>query len=314
MIGGNSDEVGFVIIGRNEGERLALAIASVQRQAARAVYVDSGSIDGSVKLAVERGLPVVELDPGIPFTAARARNAGFGWLVRHYPELKFVHFIDGDCELVPGWLDYALGVLRADEQAQGELAGVCGRRRERDPHASPYNRLCDNEWNTPVGITHNCGGDVLFRVAPLRSVGGYREDLIAGEEPDLCSRLRRSGWTVRRLDAEMTIHDAAIMRFSQWWQRNRRSGYAMAEGLALRGEHEPGLRRGVVSNLVWSLPPMWLMWPVLWTRVCLRSGPLAASFITLGKLPHCQGQSDYWRRSRRERADRPAATRLIEYK
>lgn len=309
MEGDVEGEVGFVIIGRNEGDRLALSISSVQREGTCAVYVDSGSVDGSVALAAGRGLPVVELDPRIPFTAARARNAGLEWLVRQHPGLQFVHFVDGDCELVAGWLDHALCTLRAD----GELAAVCGRRRERDPHASPYNRLCDNEWNTPVGLVQTCGGDALFRIAPLRAVGGYREDLIAGEEPELCCRIRRNGWKIRRLDAEMTIHDAAMTRFSQWWQRNRRSGYAMAEGLALRGEHDPRLRQKVVSNIIWALPPMWLLWPLLWTRVCLRSGPLHASFITLGKLPHLQGQSDYWRR-RRARAERASATRLIEYK
>lgn len=302
-------DLGFVIIGRNEGVRLQLAFASVLRQTSRAVYVDSGSSDDSVTLAVGQGLPVVELDPSLPFTAARARNAGLEWLMRFHPDLDFVHFIDGDCELVPGWLEQALAALRAEP----DVAAVCGRRRERDPFASPYNRLCDNEWNTPVGIAKTCGGDALFRVEPLRAVGGFREDLIAGEEPDLCCRIRRNGWRIRRLDAEMTVHDAAMTHFSQWWQRNRRSGYAMAEGLALRGEYDPTLRQKVLSNLIWALPPMWLLWPLLWARVCMRSGPLHASFITLGKLPHFQGQSDYWRRRRRKSARGPV-TRLIEYK
>lgn len=292
-------EVGFVIIGRDEGVRLSHSIASVLRQTRCAVYVDRGSSDGSVALAMAHGVPVVELDQdsetGLPFTAARARNAGLAWLIANRPELTFVHFIDGGCELVPGWLERGLAALRADR----DLAAVCGHRRERDPHASPYNRLCNDEWNGPAGLVETCGADVLFRIAPLRAVGGYRQDMIAGEEPDLCCRIRRCGWKIRRLDAEMTIHDAAMIHFSQWWQRNRRSGYAMAEGLAVRGEHDPRLRHSVVSNVVWALPPMWLLWPVLWTRVCLRSGPLQASFITLGKLPHFQGQSDYWRHRRK---------------
>jgi GT2 family glycosyltransferase len=301
--------VGFVIIGRNEGARLALSIDSVLMQTALAVYVDSGSGDGSVALARSKGLPVVELDPATPFTAARARNAGFAWLAGHDPAIELVHFIDGDCELVPGWLDRALAAIRSDES----LAAVCGRRRERDPAASPYNRLCDHEWNTPVGLRETCGGDALVRAIAFRAVSGFREDLIAGEEPDLCHRIRRQGWRIRRIDAEMTVHDAAMTRFSQWWQRNRRSGYAIAEGFALRGDGNVRLRRDVVSNVLWALPPMWLLWPVLWTRVCLRSGPLVASFITLGKLPHCQGQMQYWWRKLRHKAAK-SETRLIEYK
>ena len=295
-----SNDVGFVIIGRNEGRRLAVCIDSVLKEAALAVYVDSGSVDGSCDLARQRGLPVVDLDPARPFTAARARNAGAAWLKEQHPELKYYHFIDGDCELIAGWLEQALVAMRAEP----DLASVCGRRRERSPDASPYNQLCDQEWDTPVGIAPTCGGDALFRVEPFRQVNGFSEDLIAGEEPDLCHRIRLNGWKIRRIGHDMTIHDAAMTEFSQWWQRSRRSGYATAEAYSRRGEYEPLLARQVASNTLWALPILWPLWPLLWLRVYLSGGPLQASFITLGKLPHLQGQIDFWRRRRR----------LIEYK
>lgn len=295
-----ADDVGFVIIGRNEGERLGACIASVQRDARLAVYVDSGSIDDSVRLARARGLPVVQLDSGAPFTAARARNAGLAWLTRHHPELAFVHFIDGDCELVEGWLEPAIAAIAAE----ADLAAVCGRRRERAPQATVYQWLCDREWDTPVAVADTCGGDALFRVEPLLAVDGFAEDLIAGEEPDLCHRIRQQGWRIRRIAGDMTFHDAAMTRFGQWWQRNRRSGYATAEALARRGRGVPAMWREVVSNVLWALPLLWPLWPFLWLKVCLRRGPVEASYITIGKLPHCQGQFDYWRSHRQ----------LIEYK
>lgn len=293
-------DVGFVIIGRNEGLRLPACIASVEREVDKIVYVDSGSTDGSVHLARIKGLATVELSPSRPFTAARARNAGAAWLIEKFPQLTFIHFIDGDCELVSGWLAQAVEQMHAES----DLGVVCGRRRERNPGASPYNRLCDSEWNTPIGITDTCGGDALFRVAAFGSAGGFAPDLIAGEEPDLCHRIRKFGWRIRRMDLEMTVHDAAMTRFSQWWQRNRRSGYATVEALVLRGAKNPQMWRDVISNIVWALPIAWPFWPVLWLRICLREGPLAASYLTLGKLPHFQGQMDYWRSRRR----------LIEYK
>lgn len=295
-----SAPVGFVIIGRNEGRRLATCIDSVLREVQLAVYVDSGSADGSCDLARACGLAVVDLDPARPFTAARARNVGAAWLMENHPDLQYIHFIDGDCELVPGWLDAALAAMRAES----DLASVCGRRRERSPDASPYNQLCDREWDTPVGIANTCGGDALFRVVPFKQVDGFSEDLIAGEEPDLCHRIRLNGWRIRRIDHGMTIHDAAMTRFHQWWQRSRRSGYATAEAYSRRGAHEPLLGRQVASNTLWALPVFWPLWPLLWLRVYLKEGPLQASFITLGKLPHLQGQIDFWRRRRR----------LIEYK
>jgi glycosyltransferase involved in cell wall biosynthesis len=296
----SSNKVGFVIIGRNEGGRLATCIDSVLKETPLAVYVDSGSVDGSCDLARKRGLPVIDLDPARPFTAARARNAGAEWLIEHRPELQYFHFIDGDCELIPGWLEAALEAICAEP----DLASVCGRRRERSPHASLYNQLCDQEWNTPVGIAETCGGDALFRIEPFKQVNGFSEDLIAGEEPDLCHRIRLNHWRVRRIDHDMTIHDAAMTDFHQWWQRSRRSGYATAQAYSRRGSCEPLLRRQVASNLLWALPILWPFWPLLWLRVYLRGGPLQASFITLGKLPHLQGQIDYWRHRRR----------LIEYK
>lgn len=295
-----SRTVAFVIIGRNEGARLKTCIDSVAKQAELAVYVDSGSRDNSVRLARNAGLPVIALDPSRAFTAARARNAGFAWIRRHRPDLSYVHFIDGDCELNDGWLPVAMATMRSCPS----LAAVCGRRRERHPEASAYNRLCDHEWDTPVGLADTCGGDALFRVAPLVEVGGFSEDLIAGEEPDLCFRIRMAGWQIRRIDCDMTTHDAAMVRFSQWWQRNRRSGYATAEAYARRGHGDPQLRRQVVSNLLWGLPLAWVAWPILWVRISWRKGLFEALFITLGKVPHLQGQADFWRKRRQ----------LIEYK
>lgn len=223
-------EVGVVVIGRNEGERLARCLRSVVGRVPAVVYVDSGSTDGSVALARGMGCEVIELDPSVPFTAARARNAGARALARR-ASLRYTQLVDGDCEVVPGWLETA----RARLEERGELAVVCGRRRERRPEASVYNLLCDVEWDTPVGDARACGGDAMMRLDALLSVGGFDETLIAGEEPELCVRLRRAGWVIERLDAEMTLHDAAMTRFSQWWRRAVRAGHAYAEVAALHG-------------------------------------------------------------------------------
>ncbi|MBO9623886.1 MAG: glycosyltransferase [Sphingomonas sp.] len=293
-------DAGFVVIGRNEGARLALCIASVMRATDKIIYVDSGSTDDSLDLVRSKGIRTIELNPSQPFTAARARNAGAAWLEENYPGLAFIHFIDGDCELVDGWLARAIEQM----EAESDLGVVCGRRRERNPNASPYNRLCDFEWNTPIGVADTCGGDALFRASAFRAAGGFSAELIAGEEPDLCQRVRAAGWRIRRMDQEMTVHDAGMTRFAQWWQRNRRSGYATAEALTRRGAKNPRIWREVLSNVLWALPVAWPFWPLLWLRICARKGPFVASYLTLGKLPHLQGQVDYWR-SRRV---------LIEYK
>lgn len=226
-------DVGAILIGRNEGARLLACLASLGPVAARSVYVDSGSTDGSVAAARAAGLVVVELDASVPFTAARARNAGAAALAADArgDGLAYFQFVDGDCALDPDWIDKAAAFLDATPDA----AVVCGRRRERFPDASLYNRLCDMEWNTAVGRAAACGGDSLMRRAAFEAAGGFDPRLIAGEEPELCFRLRAAGWTIRRIDAEMTLHDAAITRFGQWWRRAVRGGWAWAEGAAMHG-------------------------------------------------------------------------------
>ena len=240
---------GIVIIGRNEGERLRRCLASLPHDGTR-VYVDSGSTDGSQDHARALGVTVVDLDRTVGFTAARARNAGLAVIRQGAVMPEFVQMIDGDCTLDPQWMGKAVAAL----QAEPGLAVVFGRRRERFPEASLYNKQCDDEWNVPVGYVASCGGDAMFRLAALLAVGGYNPDLIAGEEPDLCLRLSREGWTIKRIDAEMSLHDAALLHFSQWWRRARRSGHAYAEHVWRHGKMSiPSWRRQLSSIVLWAL-------------------------------------------------------------
>jgi glycosyltransferase involved in cell wall biosynthesis len=224
--------IGVVVIGRNEGNRLHQCLLSVISENVIVVYVDSGSTDGSVALASKMNVHVIELDLTIPFTAARARNEGFKYLIKLVPNLEYVQFIDGDCQIVKCWLESAVNTLNAHP----DVAVVCGRRREQFPANSIYNRLCDMEWNTPVGETKACGGDSLMRVSAIKAVGGFMDILIAGEEPELCLRLRQAGNRILRIDSEMTLHDAQIIHFGQWWKRSLRAGYAYAQGSWLHGK------------------------------------------------------------------------------
>jgi GT2 family glycosyltransferase len=217
------NDMGVVAIGRNEGERLRRCLLSLARvgQGVASVYVDSGSTDGSVELTRSMGVEVVELDMSRPFSAARARNAGFERLKEIAPGVRCVMFLDGDCEVADGWLERA----RAELEARPKAGVVCGRRRELFPEHSIYNRLTDLEWDTPIGEAIACGGDSVIRAEAFEAVGGFDPTAAAGEEPELCQRIRQGGWSVWRVDAEMTRHDLGMTRFRQWWRRQYRSGY-----------------------------------------------------------------------------------------
>jgi GT2 family glycosyltransferase len=226
-----ASETGIVVIGRNEGERLRACLRSVSGSGVPVVYVDSGSSDGSPELAASMGATAVRLDPGSEFSAARARNEGFQRLAEILPALSHVQFVDGDCELEPGWLERASSALAAHP----EVAVVCGHVREQHPEASIYNRLCGLEWQKTPGEIPACGGIFMIRAAAFRAVGGFRPDVIAAEDDELCLRLRRAGGRIVLLDARMALHDAAMTRFAQWWRRALRAGHAYAQGSALHG-------------------------------------------------------------------------------
>jgi GT2 family glycosyltransferase len=323
-----TNELGVVAIGRNEGERLVNCLASIKSNAGNVVYVDSGSTDNSVETAKQAQVTVVPLDLTRPFTAARARNAGFAALKTLVPDVQFVQFIDSDCTLAPAWIESAIAFIKQRE----DVAAVCGRRRERHPAASIYNRLCDLEWDTPIGEALACGGDVLIRVKAFEEAGGFRSQLIAGEEPELCVRLREGAWKIWRLNAEMTSHDAAMTRFGQWWVRSLRCGYAYAEVSWLHRKSPFGIwRRETARAIIWGglLPiaisagalvhPVALAGVLVYLLQIIRiassrgsdtSRPwIFALFVTLSKPAEFLGILKFWRF---QLSPQPAV--LIEYK
>lgn len=315
--------VAAVTIGRSEGERLLNCLAALKGKAAPIVYVDSGSTDGSVEAASSAGAQVIELNPATPFTAARGRNAGLSRLREIDPDGKYVQMLDGDCELVEGWIEAAYSFL----EEHPEIAAVTGRRRERFPDASIWNRLMDDEWGGEPGEVSSCGGDVMIRRAAIEAVGGYNSDLIAGEDPEMYFRMHRNGWRFWRLDVEMSKHDAALTKFSEWWKRNKRGGYGFAENEQLhRGTPERYRLKEMLRSLFWgaALPAVILVgallispWFLLLTAVyplqvlrLWRSMPFRnAFFLTLGKFPEAHGILEF-KLTKQDKAQRDR----IEYK
>ena len=319
-----------VVIGRNEGQRLQTCLTSILAscRAAVVIYVDSGSTDGSVVMALDLGCEVVNLDMTLPFTAARARNEGFVRALQCVPDASHIQFVDGDCELVVGWLATAMDFL----QTNPDVGAVCGRLRERFPERSVYNKICDLEWQAPPGKALSCGGNAIYATSAFMAMGGFRSGLIAGEEPELCLRLRAGGWRIWRLENEMAFHDAAILRFGQWWSRSKRTGYAFAEGAALHGKTpERHYVKQTRSAFMWGVilplgiigamtiyPPALLgftFYPLQMIRIAMKgqvsnfSTWQRAFFLMLGKFPEALGASKYFYNRWRGQAGE-----IIEYK
>jgi hypothetical protein len=176
-----------------------------------------------------------------------------------------------------------------------------------------------------------------MRVAAFAAVRGFRCDLMAGEEPELCLRLRAEGWRVWFLQETLTLHDAAMLRFGQWWKRAMRSGYGSMQRAYLCGvPFELEGVRDLVGTWVWALAlpvvavsvgltwSAWafllaLLYPLQVVRLALRGEQRGedalrrnvwyAVFLVLGKFPKIVGHArfllGYYLRRR---------PRLIEYK
>jgi cellulose synthase/poly-beta-1,6-N-acetylglucosamine synthase-like glycosyltransferase len=212
-----------VVIGRNEGARLTRCLKSILAMEPvdggfEVIYVDSGSTDSSLEVAAGFGAKVLKIEEGRP-TAARGRN--LGWRAARGP---WILFLDGDTILNPSFPRVALAAATDDS-----IASVYGHRREIYPNANFYQRVLDLDWIFPLGQTEFCGGDTVMRRSALEAVGGYDSTLIAGEEPEMCSRMRALGYVILHIDAQMTLHDLAITRWSQYWRRASRTGYAYAQ-------------------------------------------------------------------------------------
>lgn len=307
--------VGIVVIGRNEGERLQQCLSSLLGLP-NIVYADSASTDDSVTIARASGATVVELSEDRMMTAARGRNAGVNAL-RARQSLEYIQFIDGDCELIPGWLDAATAFL----DAHPEAASVCGRRMERKPEASIYNKLAHREWDTPIGQAESTGGDALVRLSAFLEVGGFRDDQLAHEEPEFCSRLRARGWQIWRIAADMTTHDAATFHVGEFYRRSRRAGMGMTQALLRSDDRSDSASRAIVMRaLIWGLglPALILcclaidwrlslaisaLYPLQWVRLSVReyrSGYFSvveaakvAALSILGKFAEADGAIRY---------------------
>lgn len=258
--------VGIIIIGRNEGERFKLCLNSALKASYPIVYVDSASVDDSVQYAQDNDVSVVQLTNEQPLNAAIARNAGFKQLLIDNKEIKYVHFIDADCEIADNWIEQAVSALSENDK----LSAVCGRLREKNIYESIYTRLCDMSWYIKPGEINSCGGIATVKANIFKELNGFNETLIAGEEPEFYGRVRKQGYTVQCLEFFMGTHDCAMTSFSQWWTRTVKTGFGFANAQKW-GAWQSRQR----SILVWTLfIPLFIF----------LASSFELSFITLGLI------------------------------
>lgn len=286
------EQLGVVIIGRNEGVLLRRSLGSVDERVGTVVYVDSASTDDSVAI-VRREFPdavVVELTTDRPMSPARGRNEGYAALVEHMPKLRHVQFIDGDCELHPDWLSVAAQHLEDNPR----VGVVAGRLRERERERNPYHRLADMEWDQPPGEVEDTGGIMMVRAEAWEAAGGQNADMPAAEEREFCLRVSAAGYSIVRLADDMANHDIDMAQLQEWWTRSVRMGHAYAQGLWIH-------RDSYHARRVFSLLAYGAVLPGVAVGGALPS--LGLSLWLLGGYPRLWMKIEKDRRSRGDRVD-----------
>jgi GT2 family glycosyltransferase len=198
------DFVSVVIITRNQAWNTARLVESVLANAKRAevTLVDSASTDQTVEIAARYPISVLLINQQQRLTAALGRNVGY-----LHSTGDIVLFLDGDMELCAGWLERAIETFSQNP----DLAVLTGKVVDL-PLATlgPAGDLAlDGDHSLSVTDIRQGGGAAAYRRSVLEEVGLFIPDLYSYEEPELCIRIRQSGYRVGLLDYPIAYHYSA---------------------------------------------------------------------------------------------------------
>lgn len=242
-----------IVIGLNEEKNIKKCLNSILESSVSACsldiyYIDSGSTDKSIEIASTfNNVKVISLNDAKP-SAAKARNLGVA-----LSKGDFIQFVDGDSALDKKWIEKALPILTSEDA----IGAVFGAIEEIGDKKSIYMKACRFDWYTPSGDYRYCGGNALWKRKVFDDVGVFDGNLIAGEEPDLCFRVRQQGYRIVCIDEPMVKHDLDMTSFKEYWDRSVRSGVAYATiAMRFKNTKEKMWLREMLRNFI--EPTIWL--------------------------------------------------------
>lgn len=196
--------ISVIVIGRNEGERLAACLDSAHT-ALRSllhelIYVDSRSTDDSLQIAAAHGARCFLLEE-TDTTAGLGRYVG-----TQEARGEYLLFLDGDMQLQPGFVERAMTAM-----ASRGYDGVCGIREDVYMQGGRIVSRCENYFGcTRERIAPEFGGAIFLRADALARCGGWSPDTIACEEAELHARLLSADCRVGELPVPMIVHTDAV--------------------------------------------------------------------------------------------------------
>ena len=278
----STTSVSVVIVTRNERERVRGCIESVltlcEGVDSEVILVDSNSSDGTVEVATEYPITVLQIPTDDLSTPGAGRQVGF----RHASG-DLVLFVDGDIHVSDGWLE---GAIRTVEQSP-DVAGVDGvlAESEADGDSSEEKesstRETDRAEGDPERVDHLLGV-ALYDADALEAVGGFDPWLDAMEDIDLGYRLRRAGYRLLRLPAVVGSHPKSVGygEIRRRWQ----SGYMYGIGQGLRkSSTDPGMAANWLS--IYWLPVASGLWLSLGGLLAaLRRGRVGLAWAAISSV------------------------------
>ncbi len=244
----------------NEAEKIALAIESALAAAkeipgpVEIVIADSLSTDQTVEIASRYPVRVVQF--------ANRQDCGCGAGVQlgyQHSSGAFVYILDGDMEMLPGFLGAAYRTMAED----GKIGGVAGLLEDTQVVNQMDRYRKKNKASSHPGELACLNGGGLYRREAIEAAGGYaaNRNLKAYEEADLGFRLGAKGWKLLRLPIPAVRHTGHSVGTIELLRRHWRSRRAMAAGVLLRAAAGQPWWRGPVRILIHplALTAWWLM-------------------------------------------------------
>lgn len=206
------------------------------------VVADNGSTDGSTELAqtwADRvdGFSVIDASavPGAP----GARNAGV-----RAAEGNLLAFCDADDAVKAGWLAHCVDALEHADVVAGVFDfWSLNARPESPPSAAATRQL----GFLPAGLTAN----LAVRRIAFEDVGGFNEELLLGDDIDLCWRLQLRGFRFA-IEPEAIVAKRERSSFTQVFRQT--SAYGRCGPVLYRRFRAHGARRdlgGAVKAWGW---------------------------------------------------------------
>jgi glycosyltransferase involved in cell wall biosynthesis len=252
--------VSVVIPVKNDRDRLDCCLCSLAEQEYvcsryEIIVVDNGSTDGSDEVARRHGVTLL-IHPDLRVGALRNRGIA-------QSRGQILAFVDSDHETPPDWLTRGVQRLLAD-------SGVCVVGAH---YAAPLQGTwVQNTWEKHRLRVRDCretrwlgAGNMFLRREDFDRVGGFREDLVAAEDVDLCVRLAQHGKIIN--DPEIyNIHHGepktlAAFFWKEYWRGSSGVRAFFHQGMPL--SELPSLMYPLYHLLLLAIIPLALVFSLL---------------------------------------------------